>query len=49
MRAGLTEANTPSPKKADAKGNQRRRSRAAQQSYEPIVLMKVENRRASHE
>ena len=41
-----TGANVPSPKSAVAKGNQRRQRRIAEQSYEPIVPVKVGNPRA---
>src|ERR1700737_2506293 len=41
------EANTPSPKSGVVKGNQRRRSRIVEQSYEPILPAKVGNSRAS--
>jgi hypothetical protein len=40
------EANNPSPKSAAAKRKQRQLGRIAEKSYEPIVPMKVENRRA---
>ena len=45
-RVAPREANNPQRGKPVAKGNRRRQLRADEQSYEPIVPMKVENRRA---
>jgi hypothetical protein len=47
MRALLTGSEqTLNEQKPVAKGNRRQQLRADEQSYEPIVPMKVENRRA---
>jgi hypothetical protein len=45
-RVEPVEANPPSPRSAATKGNRRWRSRVNQQSYDPIVPVKVGNPRA---
>ena len=45
-RVAPWEANNPQRGKPVAKGNRRRQPRVVEQSYEPMVPMKVENRRA---
>jgi hypothetical protein len=46
MRGAPREANNPQREKPVAKGDRRRQLRIEEKSYEPIVAMKVENRRA---